>query len=333
MFKKTTDKNFMLSIILTVCFTLAAAGVYFYKNAGYSKEAMLQKANAYYMNEQYFMAAKYYAKAVELKADGADMYRKYGIALSKLSNYDSSVKYLKISSELDPYNAETHFSLGNALYLKARHAGDSGKFLQAAQYLEQAYCLAPEMEKAYLMAGLCYRSAGERENARACYRRALLSGNFSQAGFYNLIGHTFMEEERYKEAANYYKRAADSDMGFVAAYCNLGDMHLKMNDSRNALANYEKAADINPGYITAYLKIGSVYAQQGDYEQAVPLYMRALLISPDSDKANYLLATAYKHMGKSAEAAEYFKKAAERGSDEAVYELRKMLTERGKNVL
>ena len=132
---------------------------------------------------------------------------------------------------------------------------------------------------------------------------------------------------------NYYKRAADSDMGFVAAYCNLGDMHLKMNDSRNALANYEKAADINPGYITAYLKIGSVYAQQGDYEQAVPLYMRALLISPDSDKANYLLATAYKHMGKSAEAAEYFKKAAERGSDEAVYELRKMLTERGKNVL
>ena len=313
----------MLSIILTVCFTLAAAGVYFYKNAGYSKEAMLQKANAYYMNEQYFMAAKYYAKAVELKADGADMYRKYGIALSKLLNYDSSVKYLKISSELDPYNAETHFSLGNALYLKARHAGDSGKFLQAAQYLEQAYC----------MAGLCYRSAGERENARACYRRALLSGNFSQAGFYNLIGHTFREEERYKEAANYYKRAADSDMGFVAAYCNLGDMHLKMNDSRNALANYEKAADINPGYITAYLKIGSVYAQQGDYEQAVPLYMRALLISPDSDKANYLLATAYKHMGKSAEAAEYFKKAAERGSDEAVYELRKMLTERGKNVL
>ena len=51
----------MLSIILTVCFTLAAAGVYFYKNAGYSKEAMLQKANAYYMNEQYFMTAKYYA--------------------------------------------------------------------------------------------------------------------------------------------------------------------------------------------------------------------------------------------------------------------------------
>ncbi|MDR2425645.1 MAG: tetratricopeptide repeat protein [Endomicrobium sp.] len=320
--KNKIDNNLKFSIIFTVCFLLAGAGVYFYRNSGYSKEVILQKANTYYINEQYFMAAKYYAKAVELNAGSAETYRNYAIALTKLSNYDSAAKHLKISSELDPYNADTYYHLGNALFLKAQISNSSEKFLQATEYLEKAATLSPEMERAYLLIGLCYRSVGMQENARAWYRRALLSGNFSQSGFYNLIGHTFREEERYKEAANYYKRAIDSDIGFVAAYCNLGDMYLKMNNANTALANYEKAADINPEYITSYLKIGSVYAGQNNYDEAIPFYLRALQINPDNDKVNYLLGMAYKKIGKSGEAVEYLKTAAYHGSDEAIYELR-----------
>lgn len=322
MFKKNTNRNLRFSIIFTVCFILAACGVYLYKNMGYSKEVILHKANEYFINGHYYMAAKYYAKAVELKASGGDVYKNYGIALTKLSNYDSAVKYLKISAQLGPYDAETYYSLGNALYLNARALNNAEKFLQAAEYLEKAVTLSPETEKNYLTIGLCYRNTGMQENARAWYRRALLSGNFSQSGFYNLIGHTFREEGRYKEAAGYYKRAVDSDLGFVAAYCNLGDMYLKMNDVPNALLNYEKAADINPSFLAAYLKMGEVYANQNDYDAAIPFYLRALRINPDNDRANYLLGFAYKHLGRSGEAVEYLKKAAERGSDEAVYELR-----------
>lgn len=322
MSRKKIDKNLRFSIIFTLCFLLASAGVYIYKNSGYSKDVILQKANGYYINEQYFMAVKYYAKAIELKADGADIYRNYGIALTKLSNYTSAIKYLKLSIELDAYNPETYFCLGNVLYLKAQSLNNAEKFQQAVEYLEKAATLSPEMEKAYLLIGLCYRSIGMQENARAWYRRALLSGNFSQAGFYNLIGHTFREEERYKEAASYYKRAIDSDMAFVAAYCNLGDMYIKMNDDKTALSYYEQAADINPNYLTAYLKIGSVYAGQSNYDRAIPFYLRALHINSDNDKANYLLGMAYKNIGRSAESVEFLKIAAERGSDEAIFELR-----------
>ncbi|MCL1971694.1 MAG: tetratricopeptide repeat protein [Endomicrobia bacterium] len=320
--KSITDKNLVFSVILTLLFLFACAGAYIYINSGYSKDVILQKANTFYINEQYFMAAKYYAKAAELKADGADLYRNYAIALTKLSNYDSAVKYLKLSLEADPHNPETFYCLGDALYLKAGSSNSSDKFLQAVQYLEKAATLSPEMEKAYLLIGLCYRSTGMQENARAWYRRALLSGNFSNAGFYNLIGHTFREEERYKEAANYYKRAIHSDFGFVAAYCNLGDMHLKMNDTQNAFDCYEKAADINPNYIVPYLKIGALYAEQNNFDEAISLYLRALQINPDNDRANYLLGIAYKNIGRNTEAVEYLKKAAYRGSDEAIYELR-----------
>ena len=322
MYKKKFDINLRLSIVFTALFLFACAGVYVYVNSGYSKEVILQKANGYYINEQYFMAAKYYSKAVELKADGADLYRNYGISLTRFANYDSAIKNLKISLEKDPYNPETFYCLGNAVYLKAQSSHNADKFLQAAEYLEKATVLSPEMEKAYLLMGLCYRNIGMQENARAWYRRALLSGNFSSAGFYNLIGHTFKEEERYKEAANYYKRAIDSDIGFVAAYCNLGDMYLKMNDLQNSFDCYEKAADINPDYIIPYLKTGALHAEQNNFDEAIPYYLQALRINPDNDKANYLLGIAYKNIGRNADAVDCLRKAAYRGSDEAILELR-----------
>ena len=322
MSKKKIDMNMRLSIIVTLLFFIAGGAVYFVKNAGYSKDVILQKANNYFINEQYFVAAKYYSKVVELKASSADIYRNYAVALTKLSNYDSAIKYLKVSAELDQYNSETFYLLGNAFYQKAQTLNNSDMFLLAVEYLEKAATLAPEIEKPYLLIGLCYRSMGMQENARAWYRRALLSGNFSQAGFYNLIGHTFREEERYMEAASYYKRSVESDYGFVAAYCNAGDMYLKANDDQAALAYYRKAIEVNEDFIVPYLKIGSYYADQNEYGEAIPLYQRALKINPENDKANYLLGMAYKQMGRSSDAVEYLKKAAYCGSDEALYELR-----------
>ncbi|MDR3113049.1 MAG: tetratricopeptide repeat protein [Endomicrobium sp.] len=316
------DMNFKISAAITVCYVLVLALVYFVRNSGYSQDVIAQKANQYYINEQYFLAARYYGKAIELSCDGADILKNYGVTLSKLGHYDASIKYLRYSSERDEYNPETYYCLGNAYYLKACETNNKEDFLQAAQYLEKALGIAPDAEKYYLLAGLSYRACGMQENARAWYRRALLSGNFSRAGFYNLIGHTFREEERYKEAASYYKRAAEADYSFVAAYCNIGDMFVKMNDTDAALQYYAKAIEINSDFITSYIKTGDIYYEQKNYDKAMEWYLKALRVNPDSDKANYLVGMSYKAMGKQDDAVGYLKKAAYCGSDDAVYELR-----------
>jgi tetratricopeptide (TPR) repeat protein len=322
-FFKNLD-NFKASVILTLLFAVACFAVYVFKNLTYSKDVILQKAGTYYINEQYFRAAKYYDKALELGATGADMLRNYGIALTKLANSDSALKYLKLSAESDPSNFETFYALGNAMFQKAVTANSMERFLQAAEYLEQAITLSPETEKSYILIGMCYRSCGMQEQARAWYRKALLSGNFSQAGFYNLLGHTFREEERFAEAASYYNRAAGADYSFVAAYCNMGDMYVKLNDNESALVNYKKAIEINPDYMIPYVRIGSLYADAGSFDEAIPWYQRALKINPDSDRANYLLGIAYKEIGRKKDAVELLKKAAYGGSDDAVYELKNM---------
>ncbi len=318
------DKNTRYSIIGTLCFMFLCLVFYIFQNLGYSRDVILQKANNYYINEQYFSAAKHYAKAIELRASGADTFRNYGIVLSKLGNYDSAIKYLKLSEEADSSSSDTYYWLGNAFFQKAALTNNSEKFMTAAQYLEKAIAISPEYEKSFLLIGMCYRSCGMQEHARAWYRRALLSAYFSQAGFYNLLGHTFREEERYEEAASYYKRAVGADYSFVAAYCNLGDMYGKLNEDGKALASYQKAIEVNPDYITAYTKTGNFYADHGSFLEAVPWYMQALKINPDDAQVNYLLGVAYKEIGRKNDAVEAFKKAAYCGSDDAVYELRKI---------
>lgn len=324
MFRNKKDINLRWSILITICFVFLCVAVYFTKNAGYSKDIILQKADNYYANGQSFFAAKYYNKAIELKADGADLYRKYGLSLSRLGNYDMAEKYLKISLEIDPESYDTYYALGSTLFQNASLLNDDDKFIQGAHYLEQAINISPEIEKAYLLIGLCYRSCGLQESARSWYRRALLSGNFSQAGFYNLIGHTFMEEGIYKEALSYYKRAVDKDKTFVAAYCNAGDMSLKTNDEESALSYYEKAIEIDPSYTVPYIKIAEFYFDNKKFDELIPWCKRALKINPDENKANYLLGMTYKEKGRRSAAINYFRSAVRSGNDDAVYELRKM---------
>jgi len=321
---KKSELNLKVSLIITACFALLCGGVYFVKNAGYSKDVMLQKANNFYADERYFMSAKYFSKALTLGAAGPEIYRNYADVLLRLGNYDNAVKYLILSLDDDPHNYETYYSLGNAYYQKARLTNSAEQFEKAAEYLEKAATLSPDTEKTYLLIGSCYRSVGRQEDARSWYRRALLSGNFSQAGFYNLIGHTFREENRFKEALDYYKRAIDADYSFAAAYCNAGDMCVKLNDSDSALAYYQKAVDVNPEFTTSYIKIGMMFADQNKYDEAIPWYFKAVSVNADDPKANYLLGMAYKEIGRKNDAVGFLKKAAYRGSDEAVYELRNM---------
>jgi tetratricopeptide (TPR) repeat protein len=185
--------------------------MYIVENLSYSKDAILQKAGKYYVDERYFVAARYFSKVVDLNASSAELCRNYGISLFKLGNYDLALRYFKLAVSLDPGDSDNYYRIGNALYREASAFGSREKFLQAVRYLEKAINLDPYSEKSYLLIGLCFRSCGLQENTRTFYKKAILSKNFSTADFCNLIGNTFREEGRYKEALTYYEKAKEND--------------------------------------------------------------------------------------------------------------------------
>lgn len=162
-----------------------------------------------------------------------------------MGNYDLALKHFKLAVSLDLGDSDNYYRIGNALYREASAFGSREKFLQAVRYLEKAINLDPYSKKSYLLIGLCFRSCGLQENVRTFYKKAILSKNFSTAGFCNLIGNTFREEGRYKEALTYYEKAKENDNSFVVAYCSVGDMYLKLNNRAEALLNYCKAIKID----------------------------------------------------------------------------------------
>jgi tetratricopeptide (TPR) repeat protein len=299
-----------------------SAGIYVVRNLSYSKDIILQKAGKYYAGEQYFMAARYFSKAIGLNASSAELHRNYGISLLKLGDYDSAVKYFKLAISLNSVDSDNYYYVGDALYRGASASGDREKFLQAAYYLEKAINLDPYSEKSYLLIGLCFRSCGLQENARMFYKKALLSKNFNNAGFYNLIGNTFREESRYNEALSYYKKAKENDSSFVIAYCSIGDMYLKLNNRKEALLNYRKAMKIDKDFIIPYISLANFYYDKNNFHEAIECCLKSLKINPNSDKANYILSMSYKALGKEEGYIEYLKKAAFCGSDDAAAELR-----------
>jgi tetratricopeptide (TPR) repeat protein len=333
MFSKLSDKNLIYSAIITVCFIFAVAGIYIAENLSYSKDAILQKAVGYYADERYFMAARYFSKAVDLNASSAELYRNYGISLLRLRNYGLAAKYFKLAVNLDPDDSDNYYYVGNALYREASAFESREKFLQAARYLEKAINLDPYSEKSYLLIGLCFRSCGLQESARTFYKRAILSKNFSSAGFYNLIGNTFREEDRYREALSYYEKAKESDSSFVVAYCDVGDMYLKLNNRAEALLNYRKAIKVDENFIVPHISLAEIYYDRNNFHEASKCCLKALKINPYSDKANYILGMSCKALIRKKECAKSLEKAAVCGNDDAVDELRNMGIDLNNNVL
>jgi tetratricopeptide (TPR) repeat protein len=145
-----------------------------------------KKQTIIFFYENYFLAARCFEKAVNLRTLDLDVdgYRDYAQSLFNLENYDLAIKYFKLVTELDPFDFENFYTLGNALYIKANNTGDKNTFLQACKYLKTAISLNPNSEKLYLLIGLCYRKCALYNEARLFYNKALRSQKFSKAGFY-----------------------------------------------------------------------------------------------------------------------------------------------------
>jgi tetratricopeptide (TPR) repeat protein len=317
MLRKTADKNLKHSTIITICFITLSIAVYVFRSLSCSRDNILQKANEYFENTQYFMAAKYFDKIIDSGVLEVDVYKNYGTALLKLGNYDKSLKYFKLALNLDPYDYDNYYCIGNVLYHKANKFKEKAIFLQAVEYLEKGINLSLDFEELYLLIGLCYRGCGFYENARSCYNRALLCEKFNKAGFYNLIGNTYREENKYKEALSYYKKAKECDPLFASAYCSAGDMCLKLKNDNEALLNYKKAIEVNEGFITPYVSLANFYYDRNNFYEAKKWLLKALKINKDNDMANYILGMVYKNLGMQENSLEYLKHAAFCGNDDA----------------
>ncbi|MDR1417957.1 MAG: tetratricopeptide repeat protein [Endomicrobium sp.] len=322
MLKKRLDANLKNSTVFTLLFLILSSGIYFLRDVCYSKGYILEKANYYFFDENYFFAARYFNKAIKLKTLDVEVYKDYAQSLLGLENYDLAIKYFKLTVELDPFDFENYYALGNVLYIKACNTNDKKIFLQACNYLKKAINLNPNSEKLYLLIGLCYRKCSLYKEARLFYNKALASQKFSKAGFYNLIGNTFRQEGLNLDALEYYQKTKDSDPSFFIAYYNIGEIYYNFKDFKQALFWYEKSVEVNKEFVTSYIKIANLYYNNSEFEQSKDWALEALKVNPNNAKVNYILGMSLIKLNKKEEGMKYLKYAADYGDYESLSTLK-----------
>ncbi len=140
------------------------------------------------------------------------------------------------------------------------------------------------------------------------------------------LGVTFLQMERWNDAAAEFQRLAD-DPTFVRptrALVNLGWAHYKSGDLERAKSDFERALRADPTNYVAQLDLGIVYYEQGELVEAVTRFEECVKIlserpvkvfGPVEAEARYRMAQAYVRLGKRDKAVDSLSIAVARGGE------------------
>lgn len=127
----------------------------------------------------------------------------------------------------------------------------------------------------------------------------------------NNLGVAQLEQFRFVEAAESFKRAVGLDPALPAARVNLAIAYLYVPDIPSARAAAEAALAADPGSLHASYVLAIIARTEGRAEEAVPYVQKVLAKDPKDLGANVTLGQVYLQTRQYAEAAQAFRTAAE----------------------
>lgn len=118
------------------------------------------------------------------------------------------------------------------------------------------------------------------------------SDNPKAVDFYNKGTEEF-EQENYKKAVDYFKKALKVDDKFAFAWDNLGLCYRKLGEYDKALDAYNKSLEIDPDGLLPLQNIAVVYQYKKEYENAIETYKKIAVIDNKNPEVYYGIGLIY----------------------------------------
>lgn len=97
----------------------------------------------------------------------------------------------------------------------------------------------------------------------------------------------------FKEALQYFSRAAKDNPRDHIAWFLVGACYFKMDRYEQAITGFQNAATAKPDFIEAHLSLGNLFALMERYDEAVNSFRAAIKLSPNHAEAHYGLGLVY----------------------------------------
>ena len=164
---------------------------------------------------------------------------------------------------------------------------------------------------------LIYNALGNTTKAKELETQLLNMKNVD-AGSFNDIGLMYLDQQNYKQAEIYFRKAIVADPKLSNAYNNLGIVLGSTNRNDESVTYYKKAIEINPNYANAYSNLGIYYTDKKDYQNAISSLIKASQLNPNLYRPYQNLGDVYLLMGDKEKAKFYYKKAVDLGDKDPV---------------
>ena len=156
--------------------------------------------------------------------------------------------------------------------------------------------------------GQAFGQLGQRDEAMACYRRAIaIDPDHGPANYF--LATVMLESGHPAEAIDGYRRALQANPRFAEAHASLGNAFQAVGQPDAAATSYREALAIEPRLAWVHVNLGNVLAELGQPDDAIATYRQALAIAPDYALGHLNLANALKRQGRMDDAVASFEEA------------------------
>jgi tetratricopeptide (TPR) repeat protein/SAM-dependent methyltransferase len=169
---------------------------------------------------------------------------------------------------------------GDALYLCAVVAMQTGNYDVAVPLLEKVSCIRPADAEVRNNFGVALKETGRWSEAIAQYRSAIAANpNFAEA--HANLGAALRVENELDGAVESYRRALALKPEHPGFMVNLGNTLSEKSSVAEAETWYRAALRINPGLVDAHNNLGVILLDRKRHDEAAACFRAALAIKPD----------------------------------------------------
>ncbi|MBR1421812.1 MAG: tetratricopeptide repeat protein [Selenomonadaceae bacterium] len=198
----------------------------------------LEKANEFYVRQNYVSALEYYNHALEINPNSAEAYNNRGLTYYHLNQFTNALSDFSKAIDLDKNFSHAYNNRGMILNSMGQHS-------QAIPDFDQALKLNPKFSYALNNRGNAYAAIGKYQNAVQDLKSAAKISDNS-AEIHNNLGNVYQATEKYSDAIKEYSKAIKLNANYFEAFYNRSIVYYMQKKYSEALSDARRAVELNP---------------------------------------------------------------------------------------